>query len=498
MARLVGFVFHSIRGRLITGVLLLHAVLMGLVVLDMMIRQKEFMELQLAGKGTAMVEALAINATSWMLSSDLSGLNELTDGFKRDTDLSVSLILDRQGKVRASSDDSLFNLTLDDAETMRLLEMQKASGKARSVYRWHDGVVDCLAPIVAGTVEIGYARVVLSAASVSAELDQVLLKGGLYTVAAIALGGLLAWLLVRTMTGRLATLSHAADAIAGGNLGVSLPDDEAGRDEVARLIRDFNAMARALERDRGAQEALMKRLDAANDDLFRLTEVSAHHLQEPVRRLVSFSQRLRGLVQARSEPEVIEPTLAQIDDDGRYLRSLLNDIQAYLAIIHVVPSHGSAPPQADTRAVVEEVCRGLQSAIAQAGAEVIVGALPPVAMASGQLSQVFRQIIDNGLKFRRPDLAPRIGISAEDVGGRVRLRITDNGIGVPVAMRERVFRIFERLHPRSTYAGTGIGLAMVRRIVENAGGTVWLEEPPGGGTLVGIELPAGGGDETEG
>jgi signal transduction histidine kinase len=487
MARIADFVLHSIRGRLIVGVLLLHAVLMGMVVIDMMGRQKEFMEHQLAGKGLAMVEALAFNAATWMLSNDLTGLDELTDALKRGPDLSLALILDPRGKVRAGTDDALFNLTLDDSETVRLIDLQKATGSAKAVYRWHDGVVDCLAPIVAGKTIIGHARVVLSAASVNAELDQVLLKGAIYTLFAIIVGGLTAWGLVRTMTSRLAQLSHAADAIAAGDLGVSLPQDQSGRDEVARLIRDFNGMARALERDHVAQAALMRRLDAANDDLVRLTEVAAHHLQEPVRRLVIYSQRLRTLVSNQAPPETVFSSLDQIEGDGRYLRSLLRDIQDYLAAVHTVPSDVIA----DAQAAAEYACQSLERKIRDAHAEVSIAPLPPAAIDGKQLIQVFSQLIDNGLKYCRPGVPPRITIDAEDCGGMVRFLIADNGIGVPANLRDRVFKVFERLHLRTDYPGTGIGLAIVRRIIENCGGKVWLDESAAGGTLVVIQLRSG-------
>jgi signal transduction histidine kinase len=488
MVKLLSSITHSIRGRLIAGVLLLHALLMGLVVFDMMSRQQDFMEHQLASKGMALSQALAVNATSWMISNDLTGLDELTDGLKRDPELVLSMIIDIHAKVRASSDDKLFNLTLDDPQTLSLIDKQKRAGRLESVYSWHDGIVDCLSPIMVGNTPIGYSRAVLSADLVSAELNQVLQKGSLYTLAAIIAGGFLAWFLVHSMTGRLASLSRAADAVAAGDLSVTLPQGKADQDEVGRLICDFNGMLEAIKQDRSSREALMQRIDAANDDLTRLTEVSAHHLQEPVRRLITYSQILRGQIQQNVSPEEVEKTLTQIDQDGRYLRSLIADIRAYLAAVHAEPVNIPA----NAKAAVENACRSLREKIRETKAEVMIGDLPEAVIAPDQLAQLFSQAIDNSLKFSSPGVVPRISIDGECQNNTVRFRISDNGIGVPPDLRERVFRIFERLHQQSRYSGTGIGLAIVRRIAENCGGKVWLEDSPLGGAAIVVQLQSVG------
>lgn len=250
MKKLLEFIFYSIRGRIIAGVVLLHAVLMGLVVADMVTRQQSFMEHQIAGEGQSMANTLAANAPSWLLSNDLTALEELVESLKTVPHLQLALIIDRDGKVRASTDSSLFNLMLDDAPSKQLI----STGKQQ----WHDNMVDSITKITADGSPIGYARVMLNTSAVQAELHAVTRKGMAYTVIAIFLGGLLAWAMVRTMTQRLKLLSEAADDIAEGKLEVSLPEST-GRDEVARLTRDFSQMAHALLEDMNER----KRFEAA-------------------------------------------------------------------------------------------------------------------------------------------------------------------------------------------------------------------------------------------
>lgn len=239
---------------MIAGVILVHAVLMGLVVIDMLRRQQGFMEEQVAEESHTLAHTLALNAPSWLLSNDVRALGELVNTLKTSNHIQLALILDSEGKVRASTDPALFNLTLTDTASRTLLQsIRQNTGKEYPSARIsHDGLVDSMSAITASGKQIGYARVILDGAKIQAELNAVTHKGMLYTLLAIIVGGIIAWMLVRTMTRRLSLLSTASGAIANGNLNVALPDST-GRDEVARLTRDFNTMARALEADRDAR-----------------------------------------------------------------------------------------------------------------------------------------------------------------------------------------------------------------------------------------------------
>ncbi|MBU0592549.1 MAG: EAL domain-containing protein [Gammaproteobacteria bacterium] len=229
----------------------LHAVLMGLIVADMVTRQQSFMEHQISREGQSRAITLAASAPVWLLSNDIDALDALVNSMKSVPHLQLALILDSKGKVRATTDSSLFNLVLDDAPSKQLL----ATGKQI----WHGGMVDSISEITSGNKRIGYARIILNGSAAQSELDAVTHRGILYAITAILLGGLLSWLLVRSMTHKLRLLSNAADSIAAGKLDVTLADDS-GRDEVSRLSRDFNLMARALEQDQEQRSRFEKSL----------------------------------------------------------------------------------------------------------------------------------------------------------------------------------------------------------------------------------------------
>lgn len=251
--RLINFLFHSLKGRIIGTVLLLHAVLMGLVVSDMLTRQQSFMERQLAQESQTLAHTLAVNAPSWLLSRDVSALNELVSSLTSIKHLNLALILDAQGKVLAATDATLFNIVFSDPTSKKLIEPLLNDAAQTDYQLWHDGLIDSISTISTNGKTIGFSRVILNAAPMQTELNAVAHKGVIYTLLAITLGGLIAWLAMRKVTYRLNMLSNATASISSGNLEIILPNFE-GRDEVSRLARDFNQMALALKQNRAEEE----------------------------------------------------------------------------------------------------------------------------------------------------------------------------------------------------------------------------------------------------
>ena len=151
-----------------------------------------------------------------------------------------------------------------------------------------------------------------------------------------------------------------------------------------------------------------------------------------------------------------------------------------------------ARPLAPTDAgeVVADALRLMETSIREVGATVTVGPLPTVMADAAQLSQVLTNLVGNALKYRRPDVPPEVGISAERAGRFWRFAVADNGIGIEAEYFDRIFVIFQRLHTRDEYEGTGIGLAVVRKIVERHGGRIQVESTPGEGSTFFFTLPA--------
>ncbi len=237
------------------------------------------------------------------------------------------------------------------------------------------------------------------------------------------------------------------------------------------------------------RERLVARLRSINEETGRLAEVTAHHFQEPARRLVTFARSLRSALGDGPMPQEAESSLAFIEQQAIHLRSLTRDLQRFLAAGQPRGPLLTAQPAA----VLEEALGGLRAGAADADVAVEADALPPLAIDPPRLRDLFTALLANCLRFRHPDRPLRIRISVlrGSSRGRVEIAVADNGIGVPADYRERAFRLFEKFDPARRQEGTGIGLALARRVVASLDGAVRLGETPGGGTTVTFDLPSG-------
>jgi light-regulated signal transduction histidine kinase (bacteriophytochrome) len=165
--------------------------------------------------------------------------------------------------------------------------------------------------------------------------------------------------------------------------------------------------------------------------------------------------------------------------------ALVRDIQLYLA----ADQPRSPVGKIATSEVITLLLKQRESLMRETGAQVDYNGIPSACIDRPRLKDIFNILLDNALSYHNPQLAPHIRISGEWKAGRVIYRVADNGIGIPAEYRERVFGVFERLQVHEDQNSTGIGLAIVRRIVESCGGSVTLQETPGGGTTVLFDLP---------
>lgn len=223
----------------------------------------------------------------------------------------------------------------------------------------------------------------------------------------------------------------------------------------------------------------------AQDDILRFAEILAHHLQEPVRQQHVFTQ---ALVKALPRPLPAEAEQALCDVMGGAIRqrALLRDALRYLSL---------AEPAAELQVCRAEIalmaaCRHLAEAITAANAHVRYDKLPAVAVGKERLVDLFLALLDNALKYHNPNVAPEIEISASRQGGMVHFILSDNGPGIAPEFRLRVFAIFERLSSDEHTDRTGIGLAIAKRVVDMAGGHIWIDSGEKGGTRMHFTLPA--------
>lgn len=249
-------------------------------------------------------------------------------------------------------------------------------------------------------------------------------------------------------------------------------------------------------------------LERSNRDLEQFAYVASHDLQEPLRKVASFTQLLQKRYGDRLD-ERADQYIEFAADGARRMQRLIQDLLSFSR----VGRSGAPPEDVDLERVLAQVLHDLEGRMVEAGAVVTHDPLPVVRGEPALIAMLVSNVVGNGLKFRDPQRTPRVHLAARWVGGDVaegagasgadtgdgaqdagawQISCTDNGIGIDPQYAERVFVIFQRLHPKEVYSGTGIGLALVKRVVEHHGGRVWLEPAPGGGTTVTWTLPAAG------
>jgi PAS domain S-box-containing protein len=236
-----------------------------------------------------------------------------------------------------------------------------------------------------------------------------------------------------------------------------------------------------------AQEAIARQtqeLARSNAELERFAYVASHDLQEPLRMVSSYTQLLARRYKGRLDADADE-FIAYTVDGVTQMQTLISDLLTYSR----VGSQGRPPTATPVTPALDRALANLQLAIQESAAVITHDPLPEVMADQVQLIQLFQNLVGNAVKFRR-DEPPRVHISARREGQEWVFAITDNGIGIESEFFERIFVIFQRLHPRAKYAGTGIGLTICKRIIERHGGRIWVESQPGRGSTFFFSLPA--------
>ena len=255
-----------------------------------------------------------------------------------------------------------------------------------------------------------------------------------------------------------------------------------GETYIMDIIRDITGRKKAEE------EVLkvMADLERSNKELEQFAYVASHDLQEPLRMVSSFTQLLAKRYQDKLDQDARDYIDFAVKGSNRMQR-MIQDLLNYSRVV----TRGRAPAPTDMDNVLDETLANLHMAISESGASVTHDALPVVMADHSQLVQVFQNLIGNSIKFRRDDPL-RIHVSAGKIGDEWVFSVKDNGMGIEPQYFERIFVLFQRLHAGETYRGTGIGLALCKRIIQRLGGRIWVESEPGKGstfyfTLKGVE-----------
>ena len=259
-----------------------------------------------------------------------------------------------------------------------------------------------------------------------------------------------------------------------------LPDDT-----LVALGSIGDAIAQGVERRR-AELALAehaRELARSNADLEQFAYVASHDLQEPLRMVSSYVQLLERRYRDRLDDDARDFIGFAVEGVTR-MRSLIDDLLAYSRI----GTRGREPAPVALGRILDLAEKNLERAIVESGAAITRDDLPEVYADENQLLQVLQNLIGNAIKFRRDD-PPRIHVGARRDGADWVISVRDNGIGIEPQYFDRIFVIFQRLNPREHYPGTGIGLAIAKKVIERHGGRIWVDSQPGEGSTISFSLP---------
>jgi signal transduction histidine kinase len=304
--------------------------------------------------------------------------------------------------------------------------------------------------------------------------------GGLSLVVVIAIG--FTMFLRRSVVRPVLSVADATARLASGDLTTRVRTDR--EDELGDLGRGFNSMADSLERGREELEHSNAELTRSNAELEQFASVTSHDLQAPLTTISMYAElleRRRGPEADGDGPDLVEG----IREATQQARLLIRDLLEYSRSGRGRLSLEEIP----AGKIVDQALEALAGAIGQSGAKVTVGEMPTVLADRANLCRVFQNLVGNAIKFTS-DNTPQVRIEAERDNALWRFSVSDNGIGMTLQQTTRIFEPFQRLHGEEDYPGTGIGLAVCQRIIDQHGGRIWVSSIPGEGSVFWFTLPA--------
>jgi PAS domain S-box-containing protein len=248
---------------------------------------------------------------------------------------------------------------------------------------------------------------------------------------------------------------------------------------VSKIVRDITDKKFAEER----LQRYIQELEYKNNETRQFAYVASHDLQEPLRTIGNYIKLLAEDYKGKLDSNA-DIYINFISNGATRMQRLVHDLLEYTRI-----ENDAKIEDIDLNHLVKNILESMRLILDETKAEVTVGELPVISGYETRLTSLFQNLINNAIKFRKTEVPPVIEISAEDKGRNWLFTVKDNGIGIEKEYFDRIFMLFQRLHPRSKYDGTGIGLAHCKKIVELRGGKIWVESTPGLGSSFFISLP---------
>jgi PAS domain S-box-containing protein len=264
--------------------------------------------------------------------------------------------------------------------------------------------------------------------------------------------------------------------------------DDRVKERTAELLVANQHLEQEITRHKATADELGRKseeLARSNLELQQFAYVASHDLQEPLRAISGFTELLEKRYKGHID-EKADKYIHFIVDGTRQMDQIIHDLLAYSRVQTRAQEFGLT----DTNKALDQALSNLHSSIQARGAVITQDPLPQIHADSTQITLVFQNLIGNALKFQKPGTTPRIHISAGRENDVWRFSVTDNGIGIEPRFADRIFMIFQRLHAKGEYEGTGIGLAICKRVVERHGGAIAVESEPGAGSTFSFTIPS--------
>jgi PAS domain S-box-containing protein len=270
----------------------------------------------------------------------------------------------------------------------------------------------------------------------------------------------------------------------GNSVWLSVSGEPVFEDRKFRGYRGVGTDITERKRAQGVLRAAYDELARSNSELQQFAYVASHDLQEPLRMIGSYTQLLERRYGDKLDADARE-FMGFVVDGATRMKQLIEDLLAYSR----VGTRGKELRPVQAQAALERALVNLRASIESADAQVTHDALPEVSADDTQLTQLFQNLIGNAIKFRKKDEPIRVHVGVQDAGAEWRFSVSDNGIGIEPQYYERIFMVFQRLHTREEYAGTGIGLAICKKVVDRHRGRIWVESALGKGSTFNFTLP---------
>ena len=480
-----------ISSRLIINIVLIHALLMGFIVIDTVDREAEFTRDQLFSKGKILSELLATNSASSLLNNDIAAMKERINQVSEFENLYMSFIIDSQDRVRASNDENYFNLVLSDSMSTELKQELDLSSEF-STQRFHDGLIDTMTKVVVQQEVVGYTRVILDMSSYEQQIQLITRNGIFYIVIAILLGALFAWLSVRRLTKHLNALTNAANKMADKEFDAKIPDINS-KDEIGTMSLAMHTMQESLHAyiiQQQEQKASLNKakLEAENASKFKSDFLAnmSHEIRTPMNGILGF---LEQLAKTETQAQRIEK-FDIIKNSGEQLLHIINDILDFSKIesgkmdIEYFPCNIRKAIDNSFSIFTELASKkniNLKYSIDENIPECILADRT-------RIQQIGFNLMSNAIKFT-PD-GGVVTLTAKYTPNSIYFAVEDTGIGISQEGMKNIFEAFVQEDQSTTrkYGGTGLGLAVSSKLLKLMGSELKVQSELGKGSKFYFDL----------